>query len=309
MYIFIINRIAGGGRAVQVFNMIKNHPLYHQVKCRSYVTEYEGHAEKLAQQVASIYSESITCFVVIGGDGTVHECVNGLKHFPTIPISCIAAGSGNDFVRGYGLSGDPVEVFRRIVEHHNKDYWPGNFWTDSKRERNRRLFVNSISFGFDAEITQTANHSTYKKRLNKWKIGSISYVIALFQVLRRYKPLTVELEIDGKRQLFENVLMVTISNQPYYGGGMKINPSARIRPVSLSTLIIKNLSAWKIPFLFVSVFFGWHVHLKEVSVMQGNKIKLESKNTIVYQVDGQTGKCEICQVSKEEQARNIRGGK
>ncbi|MDC3421794.1 diacylglycerol kinase family lipid kinase [Aquibacillus koreensis] len=310
MYIFIINKRAGRGRAADIFDALKKHPLYKQEKCRNYITEYPGHAEKLAEQIASLYSEQISCFIVVGGDGTVHEVVNGLKNFRQIPITCIPAGSGNDFARGYGVHGEPIEIFRKVVNQRSeKKYWSGFYWTDGKQERLKRLFVNSISFGFDAEVTERANCSSYKRWLNKWRIGSLTYVIALLQVVFRFKPMTVEIELDGDKKRLENVLMVTIMNHPFYGGGMKIIPGAQIRPNLLPILVIQDLARWKIPLLFITVYFGKHVRFKEVKVLYATSFSIESGESMHVQADGQTGKCKSCRVKKDAEARVVYGTK
>lgn len=83
-----------------------------------------------------------------------------------------------------------------------------------------------MGFGFDAEIAATSNASKYKGLLNLLRIGKFSYVIALIQILIRFKPQEIEVEIDGENRIIQDCWMITIANHPYYGGGMKIIPDA-----------------------------------------------------------------------------------
>ncbi|WP_407272247.1 diacylglycerol/lipid kinase family protein [Radiobacillus sp. PE A8.2] len=306
MYIIIVNAVSANGHGLRILEKIKKDPLYLNKDCRVFKTEYEGHAEEIAEQVAKRYASQITSIIAIGGDGTLHEVVNGLKQYPSLSVSFIPAGTGNDFARGCGISGDAVALFRRIITAESSiSYWPGSFEIDGMK----RAFMNSLGFGFDAEIVKVTNDSKYKKVLNKWKLGSLTYVIALLQVLTSFRPRTIHLEIDGKTHTVEKAWMVTVANHPYYGGGMKILPNATIKPNTFSVLTVNNISHWKVLALFVTVFWGKHINFKEVSVFEASSLVIGSQKPMNYQVDGQSGVCQTSKISKQLPARSVYGAK
>ncbi|WP_217589825.1 diacylglycerol/lipid kinase family protein [Lentibacillus saliphilus] len=293
MYIFIINPAAGYGRANKVYDKLKRTKAYRDIKSQSFFTEYLGHAEEIAQSIAK-RKHTPRCVIVIGGDGTLHEVINGLSG-SSVSVAFIPGGSGNDFARGISLKGHAVDIFERILqEHRTIEYWCGDYTI----EGTTRQFVNSIGFGFDAEITRQANQSVYKKWLSIFYLSSLSYVFALIYMIFYFKPMTVTLKLDGQLHKIESCWMITIANQPYYGGGMKIIPHATVQPDVFSLLVIRSISKWKILALFMTVFAGKHLTFKEVECFDASDIEIHSSRPICYQVDGQTGVCQHAKIRK-----------
>ncbi|WP_053071929.1 diacylglycerol/lipid kinase family protein [Ornithinibacillus contaminans] len=303
MYIFIVNPVAGNGRGLKVFQQVMKSESYQQITSQYYMTSYAGHAEEIVQKLTSENPDEINVIIVIGGDGTIHEVVNGLRN--NVRLAFIPGGSGNDFARGCGIKGSPTRILKKILTDKNGiDYWKGNFQIDHKEGR---AFANSIGFGFDAEVAARANQSIYKNILNKLRIGTLSYVLALIQVLFTFKPFNAELELDGKKHQLANCWMITIANHPYYGGGMKIIPDAKLQPDILPILVVHNISKWKILRLFMTVFTGKHVLLPEVTLYQAESIVVLPEREIAYQVDGQTNTCHSCEIVKNNQPIQIMG--
>ncbi|MFB4170143.1 diacylglycerol/lipid kinase family protein [Virgibacillus sp. JSM 102003] len=303
MYIFIINPTAGNGGAKKAYSKIAKTEEFKQIQSQCFFTEYFGHAERIAAQLATDFSESVTCVVVIGGDGTLHEVLNGLSE-PVFPVSFIPVGSGNDFARGCGIKGNPVDIFQRIIRQNSSPYWLGCY---QEKGKSPRTIVNSIGFGFDAEIARAVNKSKYKKLLSMVYLGKISYVIALIQVLFHYKPINVVLIADGKKYKLSNCWMVTIAHHPFYGGGMKIIPNAKVQAGIFPVLLLHSISKWKVLGLFMTVFSGKHVNFKEVEVFEANRIEISSEKSIPYQVDGQTSECYSCVITKHSEAIKVVG--
>ncbi|WP_051359433.1 diacylglycerol/lipid kinase family protein [Paucisalibacillus globulus] len=304
MFIFIVNPIAGNGRAFKIFRKIEKSKLYNKITSRHYLTEYPGHAEEIVKQIVLEKKSAIKAIIIIGGDGTVHEVINGMGD-ANIPISFIAGGSGNDFGRGCRIKGSPLTILKKIVmDKKGLPYWKGNYDIDQDNQRN---FINSIGFGFDAEIAEQANQSSYKNILNTLRLGTLSYVIALIQVLFKFKPFQAEIVIDGNKQMIKDCWMVTIANHQYYGGGMKIIPTAKIQSRVLPVLIIHGISKWKILGLFITVFTGKHVMFKEVNIYEAETFSIKTNHTITLQVDGQTDSCYYCMIAKNSQDIQIKG--
>lgn len=304
MYIFIVNPVAGNGRGLNIFKKIEKSELYQSLISRVYLTEYPGHAEEIANQIKIETIDDLKSIIIIGGDGTVHEVINGLGD-SQIPISFIAGGSGNDFGRGCSIKGSPLTILKKIVEgNQGIPYWKGSYSVDLNEQRD---FINSIGFGFDAEIAKKANQSSYKNFLNTLRLGTLSYVIALIQVLFKFRPFQVEVIMDGKKQIIEDCWMVTIANHQYYGGGMKIIPTAKIQPNVIPILIIHHISKWKILGLFITVFTGKHIRFKEVNLYHAETLSIQTNHPITYQVDGQTNSCQSCSITKNKQEIQIMG--
>ncbi|MHA6253486.1 diacylglycerol/lipid kinase family protein [Oceanobacillus sp. CAU 1775] len=302
MYVFIVNPQAGNGRSNFIFEKLQKSATYQELNTVYYYSEYEGHAEVIAASLLETTEHTIEKIIVVGGDGTIHEVMNGLGN-TDIPVGFIPGGSGNDFARGVGIKGSPEEILEKIVSGENiVDYWLGNYEKDGEKQR---YFVNSMGFGFDAATAHTANHSFYKKYFNQLRIGTASYVIAILQVLLNYKRMTFHIYLDGEKKTVENCWLVSIGNHPFYGGGMKIMPNAKVQADKFSVLIVHSLPKWKVLALFMLVFTGKHDKIKGVELLEAEQFSIETEDEIYMQVDGQTMKCMRAEVSKHNQKIKI----
>ena len=115
MYHFIVNNTSGGGRSKRVWEELQNYLLEHEIRYKAHFTEYEGHAKKLADRVCDIDREKVY-LIVVGGDGTLNEVLNGMHDFEKIRFGYIPTGSGNDFARGMKINGTPTENLERILQ-------------------------------------------------------------------------------------------------------------------------------------------------------------------------------------------------
>lgn len=306
MYIIIVNKKAGSGKGLKLLHSIENLPLYKEYNCRSFITDYPGHAEKIAEQIARVHDRNLQAVIVIGGDGTFHEVINGLKLYPNVPVGFLPTGAGNDFARGINQKEKNEKTFQMMLNNmHPASYWTGLYLIGKRREKYKRNFVNSVGFGFDAEVTNHANFGNKKEKLVKYKLGFLVYVIGLFKALQTFTPYSIKLVLDGHPIKIDKAWMVVISNHPYFGGGMKINPLAEKNPNTFAVLVLKDLPKWKIITLFGLVFIGKHTFLKEVETYEAQEIELYGKTAIPFQVDGQTGLGSYCQVIKDKTPRKI----
>ncbi|MFK4997393.1 diacylglycerol/lipid kinase family protein [Bacillus sp. N9] len=101
--------------------------------------------------------------------------------------------------------------------------------------------------------------------MNYFSLGTAVYSVYLVRELFTYKPQTVELQVDDQRFRLEKTWFVTVSNQPFYGGGMKIAPNANPTDGELCVTVVHHLSKVKLLCVFISVFWGGHLRFKEVN--------------------------------------------
>lgn len=300
MYIFIINPTAGNGRAKKIHKKLLHDSIHRELNPRYYFTKYSGHAEVIVNQIsAEIDGHTVKGIVVIGGDGTLHEVVNGLN-LRHLPISFIPAGSGNDFARGMKLSKTPEATLKAIKNNgRTVDYWLGEFVTGGLQ---KRRFINCIGFGFDAVVAASANKSRYKKLFNHFFLGSVIYILSLLKQLLFYKPISITVTLDGKEKNFSRCLFFIVNNHPYIGGGMKINPHAVNNADTYSIIVVDSISKWKVLALFGTVFSGRHLRFKGVSTFKARDIILKSstKQPVPMQVDGETSSAIYCHIQKPE---------
>jgi len=300
MYLLIVNPHAGNGRAKQVFERIQKLESFRSIEQKTLFTNAPGDGKALAANYTK--DRRVKHVIVIGGDGTMHEVMNGWTS-REVPISFIPAGSGNDFARGIGQKQKVEKQWQKIVSNPDTYcYWNGRVQLDNSQDKR---FINSIGIGIDAITTDAANHSPLKGWLNHLGLGKLIYLTALIQVIWSFEPMNIRLTYDRKIRTIQNVWMISAANHPYCGGGLKVVPHAAVHRENLSILIVHQISRKKILLLFLLVIFGLHRFLKEVELFQTNELIIEADSAVRYQADGETGSLRTCHITKDKQAVHI----
>lgn len=282
--VFIVNLAAKNGFSRKVWYNIERK--FRAIQHSVYYTEKTGHAAMLAKKIAESTKDPLI-IIAVGGDGTIHEVLNGAHPYDHITFGFIPTGSGNDFARGFKVPIKPDVCMEYIID---KMHGTGNqFDIGCYGGENTQggYFVNSIGAGFDAVVSQRANKSPLKKWLNYLSLGNLIYALYLLLEIFRYRPSKLELIIDHKKHIFEKTWFVTVSNQPYYGGGMQIAPNADPQDGKFSIIIVHQLSKWKLLFVFMSVFWGGHLKFKEVAEYKGENIIIQFNDPVAVHADGE----------------------
>jgi diacylglycerol kinase (ATP) len=283
---FIINPKARNGYCLKIWQQIEIQLEAKKISYLAFFTEYPNHAQILASQIAS-KNQNHKLIVAVGGDGTMHEVMNGIVKFKNITLGFIPGGSGNDFSRGFHIPSDPVAALKVILRLSKKEGQLIDIGKIMMGNQQDHFFINNMGTGFDAIISYEVNQSQMKAFFNKLSLGRLVYVYFLLKKLFTYKSSTIDLSIDGNKHIFEQTWFVTVSNQPYYGGGMKIAPQAVPDDGLLDITVVHQLSRLKLLLVFISVFWGKHVHFKEVKTFTGRKISIESDSSLYVHADGE----------------------
>lgn len=284
---FIVNPNARNGMSLKIWKKIERYLKSLPISYETLFTQYPGHAVELASKIAQS-TENKNIIVAVGGDGTIHEVIRGIHQYDNIIVGYIPAGSGNDFSRGFSIPKKPLFALKQIIHLLEKRNFPkfdvGIF---QNKEIKNGTFINNFGCGFDAVISRKSNQSKLKPILNRFSLGKLIYVYHLIKQIFIYQPTKLTVQIDGKERVFEKVWLVTVSNQPYIGGGMKIAPAAKSNDGSLDVVIVHNISRLKILFLFLTVFWGGHTKMKEVTVLSGKNIQIDSLHSLPLHADGE----------------------
>jgi len=293
MYIFIVNPLAGDGRAKRVFNKLQDTHTYKSIDTQFIYTEYKGHATEIATKLSNS-TKQIDAIIIVGGDGTIYEFLNGFTN-RSLPLSFLLGGSGNDFARGCSIEGSSETILKRVISAKNPVlYWPSVYESDVRK----LVFGNSIGFGFDALIAKNTKKSAAKPILNKLGLGKLSYTYTLIKGLISFKPLNITVNVNGYEHHIKKCWIASASNHPYVGGGMKLVPQASNNERYFTVILIHSISRLKVMLLFMTVFSGLHTKLKEVEQIDTDYVEFTFENEIDLQVDGELSRTSACVVSK-----------
>ena len=269
-HVFIINPAAGKGKALELIPVIRD---YFKGKPEKYIikiTEYPGHATKIAREYAANETNRIYS---IGGDGTVNEIVNGIAGTKAA-LGVIPAGSGNDFIRSIHGEYQGKEIVTDTIRGQERSI-------DLARA-NGKYFINISSIGFDADVVSNAQKF---KRL-PYIPGSMAYLFSLIYTIFKNKTCEVKVTIDDK-EINIKILLAAVANGRFYGGGMLPAPDAALDDGLLDICLVREVNRLKILTLFPKYMKGEHGEIEYVSFKRAKKIKIQSKDTIALNIDGE----------------------
>lgn len=292
---FIINKKAGSGNGEQAADVVLKWLTEHNIPYQAKVTNYQGHAIELTQQLKQTHlkpwSDSDTTkkfplLVVIGGDGTLHEVVNALGDETDIPVGYIPSGSGNDFARGVHLTRDPIKALQQILSvKQPQPFTVIHYLEQIKQEEG--LFTNNLGIGLDANIVATANASKSKKKLNRYHLGALSYLLAAMHVMFKQKGFPILVEVNGETKSFNQAYLCTTTNHPYFGGGLAIAPQASPKEACMELIIVERINLFKIIHLAFLLLRQKHLNSKHVHHYKSSQIRIVSTTPQFGQADGE----------------------
>ncbi len=239
----------------------------------------ESNFEKLVSSTsAALKSTRAKGLVVVGGDGMVNLGVN-LVAGTDIPLGIVPSGTGNDMARGLGIPVSDtlgaIALLLRALDGEPRVVDAGQM---TSADGSRRWFACVFSAGFDAIVNERAN-------LMHWPKGRQRYNLALLRELALLKPISYNLEVDGKKEEARAVL-VAVANNASFGGGMKITPDALLDDGQLDLFVVQPLSRTAFLRIFPSVFKGTHVRDPRVSIRRASKVKVSAPDIVAY-ADGE----------------------
>lgn len=249
-----------------------------------------------------------TVLVVIGGDGTVNETVNGVQDFSSLKFAFIPTGSGNDLARGLGFS-DRIsdEELQRMIRHiadgkilRHLDI--GNTHINHRTDILSRQhpdevpddqrFLISSGMGFDAGVCEEALHSATKDFFNRMHLGKITYGAIAYRTLRSVYAHKVQFDgvtTDGKKVHMDHLLFASSFNLPYEGGGYRFAPDASGDDGSLMLVAIGDMPALQILWHFPGAHRGSHGYydLPHVVHFSFRSMRIRTSEPLWLHTDGE----------------------
>lgn len=227
--------------------------------------------DEMRSAIMKAPERGIDAFLPIGGDGTVHQALPAIAE-AKIPLGFLPCGRGNDFARNIGL---PSKLQKSCSLPSN----PSFHQVDLPRINNIP-FVAVTYVGFDAEVNKLANDG------RDYLGGTLGYIICVLKTLKNFRPFEIEITIDD-HCFRERMMMVTVANAPFYGGGMKIAPDANMNDGLLNICIAKEISKLELLWEFPKVFKGTHIYHPRIMMKSGRRIRLTSDESRNIYADGE----------------------
>lgn len=280
----IVNPVAGSGRGLidfpQISRLLRNDDIRHD----AVFTEHKHHATELTVTAAN---QGYRRIIVIGGDGTLNEVVNGLFIQKAVEpremlLAVIAVGTGNDWVRTFGIPQHYSEAIRAIREERSFLQDVGTVTYTESHYTQTRYMANVAGLGFDAHVISTFNHLKIKGYKGGWM-----YLYSILKSYFRYKSSGARIWVDDEVVFNDLMFSLAIGICKYNGGGVQQLPNALADDGLLDLTIIRPVHWWHIVFRLKKLFNGDIYQIGHVIHAQGRKVKIEAAPSIQLETDGE----------------------
>lgn len=281
-WLVIINPVSGAGKGKRLYPKVLRELDRIGIEYDHEVTGQEGHATQLAKEgIERGYRK----LIMVGGDGTVNEVINGVLQQQVVPsrevaIGMVGIGTGNDWIRTMKIPRDITRAVEVIKKGNTRSIDAGIATSNYEDGARDRFFVNVAGMAFDASVVHTANAG--KGQGGKW-----TYTMAVVRSLFKYKPVRIKLQVDDEMIADEIIFNLNVGNCKYSGGGMKIVPDAEPDDGLFHITFIRNLSKWQVAKNIINLFDGSYVKHPMVSMVTGKKVKVMSEEPVFVEVEGE----------------------
>jgi len=270
MFHIIYNPTSGQKKTIKTAEFVRSELEKAGYEATFHPTLGKGHCTDIVRELCT--EEDDCKIIIIGGDGTFSEAINGVIDFDKVTFGLIPCGTGNDFARKLGISLKPKRAIKAILrgEADKLDYLDLG---------NGERCLNVCGMGMDVDVL-------VKYASMKHFAGKIKYYLSLFHVLTHFKGHTVRYKIgdvEGEQEVF----MAAIANGSYIGGGMAISAESDVRDGKLDLVVIDNIKKSQIPYRLIK-FLAGKMHLQPCThIFRGVEAEIEILDQGKVQVDGE----------------------
>ena len=290
----IVNPAGAGGKARGIANEVEEYLLKRDARYRFIYTEKAHAVDNILSDLCK--EKDKVNAMIIGGDGSFNEAVNGIDPAKDVRIGIIPCGSGNDLARSLGISRNIRELTAQCMEGNIRrvlDVAKVTFHTAYNEkdepidlEKKERYFNISCGAGFDAEVC--ARVDGVKNTLNKAGLGSAAYIATAVQIVHEKKRFKAKIQCDGHETSYNEVFFAAVMNQPYEGGGFKFCPDAAGYDEILDLCVGDHLSTPDFFKIFPHAYNGSHTRYEGVHIDKGKIFRITTDTPVYIHTDGET---------------------
>ena len=274
-FILTINPHGGTKQGRSILNKVE--PIFNAENTELHIIEttYAGHAKEIANQ---INLSNYDAFIAIGGDGTLHEVVNGMltrNDGVKIPIGIIPGGSGNSYMHDLGLA-DPIEATNAIL--HGQKRLVDTISIEANHVI--QYGMNMVGWGLVSDVGKMAE---------KWRwLGPSRYtILSILEVFRKKNHFATL--IIGNEKIEGDFTFIIACNSIHIGRGMKMAPKAKLDDGLIDLIVVRaNITRYRLLKTLPMLFDGTHIDQPEVSYYQTSQFSLHPKKNVTLNIDGET---------------------
>lgn len=301
MYHIIVNPASKSGKGLSIWHTLEPVLIEKKVSYQLYASTHRGHVTELAAKITAGTTEGRQPInlILLGGDGTMNEALQGIKDFSKVTIGYIPTGSSNDLARALKLGRNPIEFLTHILDDPHPrmidlgilTYENTSGTTQQQQalsQRISRYFIVSGGIGFDAAVCEEALASPIKNTLNKYKLGKLTYLGIALKQLFAAKTVSCRLYLDDKDSIrIPKFLFGAFMIHPYEGGGFCFCPQADNNDGLLDLCIVGNLPKVLILAALPTAFWGKHYIFPKINHYTAASVRIETSIPLWVHTDGE----------------------
>ena len=292
----IVNPAGAGGKTMKTW--LKAEEILHEKNA-----EYDVHFSSLKHNINDIVHElsetgEDTNLLLFGGDGTMNLAVNAIVDFEHTQIAFIPCGSGNDLAKALIIPANLNQCLDTVLKCETQRVLDVGevvchtlYDSEGKRisdEGTSRYFNISSGIGFDAEICAAVEGRGVKKRMNRIKLGKLSYIAEAVRVIFETKRTRCEILLDQNEKLtFDELLFTAAMNTAYEGGGFMFGPKADPSDGLLDLCAADHLSRFDFFRMFPYAYSGSHVKFDGVTMRRAKEADIRTGTPFYVHTDGE----------------------
>lgn len=302
----VVNPASRSGNGLKLWKELEAYLKNHNTDYRAFLSEGPGDVTRIVHNlcVAELSGDhsSHLQLIILGGDGTFNEALQGITDFDRVEIGYIPTGSSNDLARDLGIKGDAPELLSRILSCKEPFLMDLGHLTyhDTSAEHSRlheeqesdtRYFVVSCGIGYDAAICEEALSSHFKNVLNKLGLGKLTYLtIALKQlILTKRGNCTITLDDKDPFELKSFLFIATMIHR-FEGGGFMFCPDADAQDGRFNLCAVGPIAKLQILFALPSAMKGQHYRYPHIHPYDGAAVHIEADRPFWVHTDGEVSR-------------------
>jgi diacylglycerol kinase (ATP) len=275
---FLVNPASASGATGRRWARLERRAARLGLTGKTYRSERPGHLSDLARKAVA---DGATLLVAVGGDGTVHEVVNGLAEDPAAELAVIPYGTGTDFARSMGIPTAFEKAVTVAISGSTRPIDLGRaVYRTSRDGQGASYFANIGSAGMSGAIARQTNEGS------KLLGGKLSYLWSTVAVFARWRPAELRVSVDGEDRK-ARMHDVVVANGPYFGGGIMICPDAVPDDGLFDVLLLGDLAKRDLALNMHKTYRGKHLPHPKAELLRGTTVSVEALEPVPIELDGE----------------------
>lgn len=302
----IINPASKSGHGLEMWKELETCLIRENTDYKAFLSEGPGDVTRIVHELCenelSRNSSSVLRIIVLGGDGTFNEALQGITDFDRVEIGYIPTGSSNDLARDLGIKGEASSLLSGILACREPFLMDLGCLTyhDSAEEHSRlheetvsdtRYFAVSCGIGYDAAICEEALSSHFKNVLNRLGLGKLTYLTIALKQLILTKRGNCTITLDNKEPFeLKSFLFIATMIHRFEGGGFMFCPDADAQDGRFNLCAVGPIAKLRILFALPSAMKGQHYRYPHIYPYDGTTVHIDADRPFWVHTDGEVSR-------------------